>query len=130
MTKSDIKFYDTCAMIALKDQMFENNFVISSVSLEELDKLKLTLSDAREVINLLNKFKTKYEVVIHTSEKEQIISSKGFQITNDLKILSDALYFEKNKKPDEMIFVTNDLNLQVIANLFLGEDCIESAVPA
>jgi predicted ribonuclease YlaK len=117
-------------MIALKDQMFENDFVISSVSLEELDKLKLTLSDAREVINLLNKFKTKYEVVIHTSEKEQIISSKGFQITNDLKILSDALYFEKNKKPDEMIFVTNDLNLQVIANLFLGEDCIESAVPA
>lgn len=43
-----------------------------------------------------------------------------------MRILSDACYYDTNVRPDETIFVSNDLCLKHIANCFFGEDSIES----
>ena len=51
------------------------------------------------------------------------IEEKHLEITNDTKILATAIDFDTN---DETIFVTNDLALKNIANLFFGEDSIMS----
>ena len=49
------------------------------------------------------------------------------EINNDTKILACAFDYDKNVHPDETYFVTNDLSLSNIANLFFGEDCILKA---
>jgi hypothetical protein len=54
------------------------------------------------------------------------IKEKGLSITNDTKILATAIDYDKNIHPDETIFVTNDLALKAIANLFFGDGVIES----
>ena len=51
----------------------------------------------------------------------------GFSELNpDLKILATAIDFDKKVMPDDVIFVTNDLSLKNIANLYFGTDSIES----
>jgi predicted ribonuclease YlaK len=52
--------------------------------------------------------------------------AKGLEINNDIKILMTAVNYDNNRHPDETIFVTNDLSLKRIANLFFGEDSITS----
>jgi predicted ribonuclease YlaK len=47
-------------------------------------------------------------------------------LTNDAMILSDAIHANNTLYPDEVVFVTNDLALKHIANLFFGNDMIES----
>ena len=55
------------------------------------------------------------------------IKIAGFDlINNDLKILASAINYDKEVHPDDTIFVTNDLALYNIANLFFGNDSIES----
>lgn len=56
------------------------------------------------------------------------IISKDLEVTNDTKILATAIDYDKKVHPDELIFVTNDLALKNIANLFFGSDSIESVV--
>lgn len=53
------------------------------------------------------------------------IQDKELEINNDTKILATAIDYDNNFKPDETIFVTNDLSLYNLANLFFGEDSIE-----
>lgn len=47
-------------------------------------------------------------------------------INNDIKILSDAIVYDKAVAPDNTVFVTNDLALKNIANCYFGNDSIES----
>lgn len=54
------------------------------------------------------------------------IAEKGLEISNDMKILASAIDYDKRIAPDNTLFVTNDLALQNIANLFFGEDSIIS----
>lgn len=54
------------------------------------------------------------------------IIEKGLSITNDTKILATAIHYDKYCHPDETVFITNDLALRHIANLFFGEDSIFS----
>lgn len=55
------------------------------------------------------------------------IADRGFTyVNNDLRILATAFDYDCYKHPDETVFVTNDLGLQVIANHFFGEDSIEA----
>jgi len=43
-----------------------------------------------------------------------------------MKILATAIDYDTNVHPDETIFVTNDLALKAIANLFFGDKMLES----
>lgn len=44
---------------------------------------------------------------------------KGLTITPDIQILACAFDYDNRIHPDETVFITNDLALQNIANLFL-----------
>lgn len=66
-----------------------------------------------------------FEIVIFTQDMLTPFIQRDLEITNDIKILASAFYLD-SLYPDEVTFVTNDLALQNIANLFFGEDSIES----
>ena len=51
---------------------------------------------------------------------------KGIPISLDTQILATAIDYDTNVHPDETVFITNDLALKHIANLFFGEDSIQS----
>jgi hypothetical protein len=57
---------------------------------------------------------------------EPILQKTDLEVNNDLKILATAFNYDYYKHPDETIFVTNDLVLAEIANLFFGKDSIIS----
>ena len=126
-----IKFYDTSSLLKIKKIQEEKLFLISSITLQELENIKISSHKdeyikykARETLHFLWNNKDKYDVVIHKIENEKLIH-ENFEISNDIKILSDAIYYDKYIRPDETVFVTNDLALSTIANLYFGEDMIE-----
>lgn len=53
------------------------------------------------------------------------VDGKQLSITPDLKILATALDYDTRVHPDETVFITNDLALFNIANLFFGNDSIQ-----
>ena len=56
----------------------------------------------------------------------QPIEEMDLEISNDMKILATAIDYDKFVQPDETIFVSNDIALKNIANLFFGSDMIQS----
>ena len=130
-----MKFYDTCSLLLKVEDLFsEGKFAISSITLEELEGIKTsahkdaeTKYHARKILSQLADNPKEYEVWIFRDYMLGPIKEKGFEsINNDLKILSCAINYDKEVHPDDTIFVTNDLALYNIANLFFGEDSIES----
>lgn len=128
----DKKFYDTSSLLIAGEDLFKNNepFIISSVTFNELEKIKTSSNkdadvkySARILLRLLEEYSDLYEVVIHTRDNEEVIKSKNLDITDDTRILSDAYFADKN---NDIVFVTNDLSLKHIANLFFGNEMIES----
>lgn len=130
-----MKFYDTCSLLLKVDELFsEGDFAISSITLEELEGIKTsahkdpeTKYQARKLLSHLAQHPDKYEVWIFRDYMLVPIKEKGFEsINNDLKILACAIDYDEKCHPDDTIFVTNDLALKNIANLFFGNDSIES----
>lgn len=129
-------FYDTSSLLLNVNHLFDNpndKVVISSVTLQELEEIKTSTKktedvkqSARLLLKLLENNTDKYEVYIYQPIMVTPIQIKGFEITNDLKILATAIEYDKKCHPDETCFVTNDLGLKQIANLFFGEDSILS----
>ena len=135
MIAKSIKFYDTCSLLLAGEQLFEqeDKFVVSSITFKELERIKTSTNKdpdtkytARLLLHLFDNYSEKYDVVIHKTEYETEILNKSLDLNDDTRILSDAIYYDKEVRPDETIFVTNDLSLKHIANLFFGNDCIES----
>ena len=132
----DYKFYDTCSLLLKLDSLFnedENPFAISSITLNELEEIKTdnrrdpdVKYAARKLLHLLDEHHGEYDIHIFTENMLDPIKEKQLSITNDTKILATAFDYDNNIHPDETIFVTNDLALKEIANLFFGDGCIES----
>lgn len=132
----DIKFYDTCSLLLAGENIIlkEEKFIISSITLKELENIKTSAHkdeeikyQARKLLHLLEVYRRSYDVIVHRIEYEDVIKQAGLDVTDDTRILSDALY--ANNIPlyvDRVIFVTNDLSLKNIANLFFGNEMIES----
>ena len=134
-TNPDIKFYDTCSLLLMGEGIFdlEEHFVISSITFNELERIKTAANkdesikySARILTHLLEKYEGCYEVVIHRTDYEDVIRDEGFDINDDMRILSDAIWCNNRLHKDATIFVTNDLSLKNIANLFFGDKMIES----
>lgn len=126
-----IEFYDTSALLAKKN--FGKPFVISSITLQELENIKTSARKdeniklaARRITRFLEQNPDKYEVVIHKTDNERVLTERSLEITNDTKILIDAAWCNDSLHIDDTIFVTNDLALKNIARLFFGQDSIES----
>lgn len=132
----DIRFYDTSSLLLKGEKLFEKDekFLISSITPKELERIKDSKNkdenikySARLLSRLLNEHQDCYEVIIHKFENEEIIKNAGLDINNDTRILSDAINANSKdlKYIDRVIFVTNDISLGNIANLFFGNKLIE-----
>lgn len=126
--------YDTSALLESIDILFkeDKNIIIPSTVLEELDKIKDQKNNLQvhKLIHLLKEHKHEYEIYIYNSKMNEEIFNLGIDvITPDMKILAVAITYDKKVHPDETIFVTNDINLQNIANLYFGEDSIIEVTP-
>lgn len=131
----DIRFYDTSALLINPEEIFEQQewFFLSSITLKELEGIKTAANkdpdvkySARLLQRFLEEYPEKYEIIFHTNDEGHAIYNV-FPINDDIRILGDALTL--NDKPefaDRIIFVTNDLALKHIANLYLGDGMIES----
>ena len=127
-------FYDTCSLLLRMDDLFtvEENIVISSVTLNELENIKTSAhkdesikQTARELLRLLAHNRGKYTVWIFQEDMLVPFKEKGLTITPDIQILACAFDYDNRIHPDETVFITNDLALQNIANLFFGQDSIK-----
>ena len=129
-------FYDTSSLLIVREELFEENkysrFGISSITLQELESIKVSTDKdseikyaARRLLSALNENFDKFDLVIYKPDMLKPIKEKGLEISNDMKILASAIFYDCEYHPDETIFVTNDMNLRSIANLFFGEDSIE-----
>ena len=115
---------DTNAILDLQDKMFEDDFCISSISLQEMENIKTsgrkdeeTKYKARKALHLLDENKDKYEVVIYTTAMENYIVEKQLEITPDTKIIASCA-FSKGLLPQDtdFVFVTNDIACKMIAS--------------
>ena len=132
---NNYKFYDTSSLLLLTDDELREPFIISSITLSELEGIKTAYSKdyetkikARHITHKLLEYKNYKVQIFHPSMLEPIYE-KDLEINNDTKILASAIYWEKNFAPDDMSFITNDLSLYNIANLFFGEDSIDYILP-
>ena len=117
-------FYDTNAILDLQDKMFEDNFCISSISLQEMENIKTsgrkddeTKYKARKALHLLDENKDKYEVIIYTTAMENYIVEKQLEVTPDTKIIASCA-FSRGVLPQDtdFVFVTNDIACKMIAS--------------
>ena len=128
-------FYDTSSLISSADSLFENDnkIVVSSITLAELENIKTSNRDieikqtVQRLEKILSQNKDKFETYIFKNYMLQPIIEADLEINNDTKILACAIDYDKEVHPDETYFVTDDLSLSNIANLFFGEDCILEA---
>ena len=119
-----MKFYDTNALLELQEEILVEPFVISSVTLEELENIKTsktkteeTRYKARKVVHLLDENRDKYEVVIYDDNILELLMNSSIEITNDSKICACAKSMCHDNK---IIFVTNDLCCRIIAEDVFG----------
>ena len=122
--RDKMRFYDTNTILDLQDKMFEDDFCISSISLQEMENIKTsgrkdeeTKYKARKALHLLDENKDKYEVVIYTTAMENYIVEKQLEVTPDTKIIASCA-FSKGLLPQDtdFVFVTNDIACKMIAS--------------
>lgn len=126
-----MKFYDTCSLLKKVDNLFdEGKFLLSSITLNELEEIKTSNSKdpevkyaARRILHMLDENSEAYDVIIFTTDMLSKFESKCLDITNDIHILATALEYDSHH-PGEVTFVTNDLALKNIAGLFFDKDHI------
>ena len=123
-TIGKIYFYDTNAVLDLQDRIFDTKFYLSSVTLQELEKIKTSSRHdeavkykARKILHLLDEKSDEYKVVIYTTAMENIINEKNIEVSPDTKIISCCV-FSKGLLPkgEEFVFVTNDIACKMIAS--------------
>ena len=128
-----MKFYDTCSLLKKVENLFdEETFVISSVTIQELEKIKVSNNKdpdikfiARKLLHLLEENEDKYIIHIFTSDMLELLDNYNLSASDDIKILATALDFRSSAKID-LIFVTDDLVLKNIAKLFFKKDSVQS----
>jgi predicted ribonuclease YlaK len=132
---NEYKFYDTSSLLLKASNLFEDEtpFAISSITLNELEMIKTSSHkdaelkySARKLLHLLDEHRGTYDIQIFRPSYLEPIEKMDLEITNDMKILACALAYDREVHPDETVFVTNDIALKAIANLFFGTDSIES----
>ena len=114
-------FLDTNAVLDLQEKAFEEPFIISQVTLQEIERIKTASSKdpevkykARKVARLLDEHEDKYEVVPHNSSVNDYLQSKCLDITPDNVIVASAdLYSKYHETP--VLFVSQDINCKFIS---------------
>jgi len=129
-----MKFYDTSSLLELTaEKLGKRTFVLSSITLKELEEIKNSKTKSENIkiqaqflTKWLMTYKEKYEVIIFKNKMLDEIETLDLPINNDTKILASAIFCDKFLYPDDLTFVTNDLSLYNMANLYFGSDSISS----
>lgn len=129
------KFYDTSSLLLLSDDELNENFIISSITLSELENIKTSRNKdyeikvaARHILRKLTEEARDYQVVIYQPSHLELLGEYHFEVNDDIRILADALWADRNIAPDDITFITNDLALRMIANLYFGDDSIKHII--
>ena len=117
------KFYDTNAILILQNKIFNERFVISSITLQEIENIKTSRNKdeeikykARKILHLLDENRDNYDVIVYSSAMENYIIEKQVEITPDTKIISCACFSKGIISTNEdFVFITNDIACKVIA---------------
>lgn len=116
----DTYFYDTNAL--LTDCSNIKNIVISSKSLEELEKIKCSIHkdqdikfSARETARSIKYQNPK--IIITEQSDYDMVNSLGLEINNDNLILATAYRYNKDHP---IIFITNDILCSLIAKIYFN----------
>ena len=114
-----MKFYDTNTILKLQDKIFEEDFIISSVTLQELEHIKVSRNkddqvkyEARKALHLLDDNSDKYDVVVYDNAIENYILGENMEITPDTKIVGSCAFIKAMK---DVVFVTDDIACKMIA---------------
>lgn len=127
-------FYDTSSLLLDCKNLFKNKtpFIISSITLKELENIKTSFSKdaevkmaARALLNQLVSHIGEFTVWQYNESMLAPIIEKELEVSPDTKILSCAINYDNTVHPDEVIFVTADLGQYLIANLFFGQDSVK-----
>lgn len=120
-----IKFFDTCSLLDLQEEAFEEPFYISNLTLVELEDIKTSVSKdedikyrTRHLLRLIEKYEDIVNVVIYNNDWDYDIGYFKLIPNTDAKIIITAWNLVKD---DEVIFITSDLSCKHIAS-FLGLD--------
>jgi predicted ribonuclease YlaK len=114
-------FYDTNYLLDFSDKVFDNKFIISSKTLEEIESIKNSQNKseeirykARNLSRLLNKYSDKYDVAIVYQSNYEFLNSIHIPINNDTLILSCVWQWNKDIEP--IIFITQDNNMRLLGS--------------
>lgn len=116
-------FLDTNALLNLQENAFNEDFVISQKTIEEIENIKSSANKdgeikykARKIAHLLNDF-NKYKVIAYNDYIKNIIYDFNLQETPDNIILASAYYYNSNIS--KIVVCTDDLNCKFISrNIF------------
>lgn len=117
-------YFDTSALINLQDKAFEENFVISQMTLQEIENIKTSNSKdpetkykARKVARLLDEQEDHYDVVpLNIEEIDGVLQKFGLSSTPDNIIMASA----KIITAFPILVVSDDVNMRFIAKKILG----------
>lgn len=118
-------FLDTNALLNLQSKAFQEEFVVSQKTLEEIEHIKVSGNKdaeikyrARYVAHLLDEHYGEYKVAIVDSFTEEEYKSRSLVESPDNIILATAEQYIA-RTGEEVIFVTDDINVKVVAkNIF------------
>lgn len=133
MKKMIFNVYDTSSLLLLNEDLFQQSSesitVISSITLQELEKIKVSQNKdarikhtARTLLHLLDEHIHEYICLIYT---DNISKDFGYlELNNDGKIIASLLFALNNQiltenSSDKIIFYTNDLAMKQLASVFL-----------
>lgn len=123
--KKPVLFYDTNALLNLQERAFNGSFIISQVTLEEIENIKTSSSKdnevkykARKLAHLLDEQFGNYVVVPKTIDIESIVIEHGqISITPDTLITASAFYINQQFP---VLFVTDDICCKFLSKNIYG----------
>lgn len=109
------KFYDTCSLLDLQSDAFKEKFMISNITLSELEEIKNSKDKdeeikyaAKKLLHLLENNSDKYKVVLYNTSFDDIIKFHGLIMNNDSRII--ATVYHQQQILNDIVFYTGDLS--------------------
>lgn len=117
-------YLDTSALLDLQEKAFDEKFIISQMTLQEIENIKTSNSKdpdtkykARKVARLLDEREDRYEVIpINIEEVSEELNRRGLSSTPDNIIMASARVI--NAFP--VLVVSDDVNMRFIAKKIFG----------
>lgn len=113
-------FFDTNALLSLRDKAFEEFFIVSQRTLEEIESIKTSSSkdqevkyQARKVAHLLDQHFGQYNVVPTTPDIYDIVENFDQNPNSSDAVITAAAYSISKELP--IVFVTDDICCKFLA---------------